>query len=263
MTAYPLKPIIQAMKKILVLILMGGILLTACAGETPAEETATPTAAPTPTTSAPEPTREPTPAGVPCAVPLPGPEDWEVMLCETFDADNGEWQTETQDNPYAAYTSTIADGAFRVSYTAKSFAAFQRSALTWFDVTEARNFALSVTGLMESAFENASWGVAFRGDGENFFLFSVTNGGAYQFEIYEDNVWTPIITPKRTNTIRIGEANTVRIEAVGQDFYFTINDALVDDFSGGTLAGEGIQLVVSAKEGVTAEFTFDDVVVQR
>ena len=105
--------------------------------------------------------------------------------------------------------------------------------------------------------------MAFRGNGEDFFLFTLTNTGEYLFEIFENNVWTPIITRRTASAIRMGEANTLRIEAVGQDFYFTVNDVLVNDFSGATLAGEDIQIVVSAKEGVSAVFTFDDVVVQR
>jgi len=238
-------------------------MLSACAGGSEA-----PTAEPAPTETPPVaeetlPAVETGPQGVPCDLPLPAPANWEVVLCETFEGDPGSWQVETQDNPYAAYTSEIVDGAFRVDYTAKGFAAFQQSALTWFDVAKQRDFALSVTGAIDTTFDNAYWGVSFRGNGEDFFLFTLTNTGEYLFEIFENNVWTPIITQRTASAIRMGEPNTLRIEAVGQDFYFTVNDVLVNDFRGATLAGEDIQIVVSAKEGVSAVFTFDDVVVQR
>ena len=49
----------------------------------------------------------------------------------------------------------------------------------------------------------------------------------------------------------------------GRDFYFSINDTLVDQFSGAILDGEEILLLVSVKEGASATFTFDDVVLQR
>ena len=55
----------------------------------------------------------------------------------------------------------------------------------------------------------------------------------------------------------------MRIEAVGQDFFFSINGEMVNKFSGGLLEGTEIQLIVSAKEGVTTSFAFDDVVLQR
>ena len=198
-----------------------------------------------------------------CDLPLPGPEDWEIVLCETFDDNLKAWEVESQDNEYARYTSAIADGKFVVDYTAKGFAAFQRTALTWFTIGNEKNFALSVTGLMESAFQDASWGVAFRGNGDSFFLFSIRNNGSYAFEIFENGGWTPLISPKNYNGIRPGEENTLRIEADGQDFYFSINDEMVNQFNGGLLEGTQVLLVVSAKEGVSANFTFDDVILQK
>jgi len=200
---------------------------------------------------------------VPCGLPLPGPDDWEVVLCEQFDDNRNEWQVESQDNPYARYTSVITDGKFVIDYTAKGFAGYQRTAVTWFTIGEEKDFALSIKGLMDSSFQDASWGIAFRGDGDSFFLFSISNDGTYKFEIFEKGGWVPLITPKNTNSIQMGKENTLRIEAGGQDFYFSINDIMINQFSGALLDGKEIQLIVSAKEGVSAVFTFDDVVLQK
>lgn len=200
---------------------------------------------------------------VACELPLPGPAERTVILCEQFDDNRNAWQVESQDNPYAKYTSTIADGKFVVDYAAKGFAGYQRTALTWFTIGEGRNFALSIKGDMDSTFQDVSWGIAFRGKDDNFFLFSILNTGAYRFEIYENGGWETLITTRIHNGIKLGEENSVRIEAAGRDFYFSINDVLVNQFSGAILDGEEILLVVSAKEGATATFAFDDVVLQR
>lgn len=199
----------------------------------------------------------------PCDLPLPGPDDWEVVLCEQFDDNRNEWQVESQDNPYARYTSAITDGKFVIDYTAKGFAGYQRTAVTWFTIGEEKDFALSIKGLMDSSFQDASWGIAFRGDGDSFFLFSISNDGTYKFEVFEKGGWVPLITPKNTNSIQMGKENTLRIEAGGQDFYFSINDIMINQFNGALLEGKEILLIVSAKEGVSAVFTFDDVVLQR
>jgi len=201
--------------------------------------------------------------GAPCDLPLPGPDDWEVVLCEQFDDNRNEWEVESQDNPYAKYTSEIVDGKFVVDYTAKGFAGYQRTALTWFAVGEEKDFALSIKGSIDSPFQDASWGIAFRGDEDSFYLFSISNNGTYKFEIFEDGGWVLLITPKNTDSIQQGGENTLRIEAGGQDFYFSINDVLVNQFSGALIEGKEILLVVSAKEGVSAIFTFDDVILQR
>lgn len=200
---------------------------------------------------------------VQCDLPLPGPDDWTVIMCEQFDDNRNEWEIESQDNPYASYISAITDGKFVIDYTAKGFAGYQRTALTWFTIGKVEDFALSIKGLMDSPYQEASWGVAFRGDEDSFYLFSISNNGTYKFEIFEDGGWTLLITPKEYNGIRLGEENTLRIEAGGQDFYFSINDTMVNQFNGALLDGEEILLVVSAKEGVSAEFLFDDVVLQR
>jgi hypothetical protein len=199
----------------------------------------------------------------PCDLPLPGPDDWEVVVCERFDDNRNQWEVESQDNPYAKYTSAITDGKFVVDYTAKGFAGYQKSALTWFTIGEGRDFAVSINGLMESPFQDASWGIAFRGDEDSFFLFSILNDGTYRFEIFENGGWNTLITKRVHNGIRLGKENTLRIEAAGRDFYFSINDTLVNQFSGAMLEEEDILLVVSAKEGVSAAFAFDDVVLQQ
>lgn len=202
-------------------------------------------------------------AGIHCDLPLPGPDDWPVVLCEQFNDNTHGWNIEVQDNPYAAYESVIDSGKFVVNYKAKGFAGYQRSALTWFPITEEKNFTLSIIGLIDSSFHDVSWGIAFRGEGDDFFLFSIMNSGKYKFEIYEDGNWIPLITPKTFSGIHLGEENKLRIEAGGQDFYFSINDTMVNQFNGALLEGDEIQLIVSAKEGVQAVFSFDDVVLQK
>jgi hypothetical protein len=199
-----------------------------------------------------------------CGLPLPGPDDWTVILCERFDDNRNEWEVESQDNEYAEYTSSIADGKFVVDYEAKGFLDYEHTALTWFTIGEVKDFALSIKGSIDTPYRSdVSWGIAFRGDEDSFYLFSISKNGTYSFELFENDEWIPLITPKYVNGVRLGEENTLRIEAGGQDFYFSINDTTVNQFSGALLEGEEILLVVSAKEGLSATFTFDDVVLQR
>jgi len=248
-------------QKTLTMFVLGAFLLMA-AGCTAQEVAETPSPVPTDVPTDVPPTVTPEP-GISCALPLPASEDWEVVLCEDFNDNAHGWQEETQDNPYSAYTSAVAGGKFVVDYRAKSFAGFTQSAVTWFDVVQERNFVLSITGQIDSPFAESNWGIAFRGNDESFFLFSLQNDDTYIFEVYEDNRWLPLITRKQTNVINVGEPNTLRVEAAGGDFYFSINGETVNQFSGAALPGDAIQIVVSAKEGASAVFTFDDIVIQK
>jgi len=195
---------------------------------------------------------------------LPGPQDMSVVLCETYEDNRHNWQVESQDNPYARYTSEIRSGKFIVEYSAKVFGGFQRTALTWFDIGKAKYFALSVSGQMETRFEGVSWGVAFRADEtrDSYFLFSIYNDGTYGFEIFENNKWIQLISRRPYSGIHVGESNTMDIVVYGGDFIFTINGEQVNIFSGGLLEGEEILLMVGVKEGASAVFSFDDIVLQ-
>ena len=199
-----------------------------------------------------------------CELDLPGDPDWPVLLCETFEDNRNEWQVESQDNPYARYTAEISDGQFQVDYTGKIFADVSRSALTWFDAGEAGDFALSVSGLIDTRLISTSWGVAFRANEEmdSFFLFSIYNDGTYALDIFENNGWIPLIGRRPHNSIQLGQANEVAILAEGGDFSFRINGQEVNRFEGGLLEGGIIRLVVTAGEGASALFAFDDVVLQ-
>jgi hypothetical protein len=204
------------------------------------------------------------PSGLECSLPLPSEKDWPVTLCETFDDNQNNWLVESQDNSYSTYNIDVVDGAYTLDYTAKAFAQFKQTALSWFPITQAQDFALSVTTLMDSEFQSNSWGIAFRAD-ENmnsFFLFSIYNDGTYAFEIYENGNWIPLISQRVFGGIQPGEPNKLTVVAEGGDFSFYINDEPVNTFSGGLLTNNGIQLLVSAKEGASATYSFDNIVMQ-
>ncbi len=270
-------------KQSLTIVVLIALLLSACssaAAPTPAgsavaetqdvpseiAETAE-TTEPAATTDAPTAEGDETPnapAGLECSLPLPSEKDWPVTLCETFTDNQNNWLVESQDNSYAAYSIDVLDGAYTLDYKAKAFAQFKQTALSWFPVTQAQDFAMSVTTLMDSEFQNNSWGVAFRADEnmDSFFLFSIYNDGTYAFEIYENNNWIALISQRVYDGILPGEPNKLTIIAEGGDFTFYINDVLVNTFSGGLLEGSTIQLLVSAREGASATYSFDDIVMQ-
>ena len=244
--------------------LVVGLLLSSCAGagqslvSTP---TATSVQQETQTSiSTPLPSITPTA----CDLPLPGPADWMVLVCDSFDSSDSVFPDESQDNPYAKYDGKTSDGQYQLDYTAKNFAAFTRTALTWFDIANAQDFAVSVTGQMDTQFQGISWGIGFRGSGEkdNYFLFSIYNDGTYAFEIYENDGWIPLISRRPFSGILPEQPNKVTVIAEGQNFRFLVNDQAVNFFNGGLLEGLQIFLVVSAREGASVNFTFDNVVVQ-
>jgi len=248
-------------RSILTLFLAIGITACGGAGQNPA---ATPTAAPQPTTAPGEPTALPTFTPPSCDLPLPGPEDWMVLVCERFDSDESVFPNESQDNPYANYTGAVSDSQYQLNYTAKNFAAFTRTAISWFDIATAQDFAISATGQMDTQFQEVSWGIGFRGSGEkdSYFLFSIYNDSTYAFEIYENSAWIPLISRRPFSGMLPDQPNKITIIAEGQNFRFLVNDQAVNFFNGGLLEGLQIFLMVSVREGASVDFVFVDIVVQ-
>ncbi len=266
-------------KQYLTIVVLFALLLSACGSaaaatptgsagaetqEVPAQTATTELAATTTGTTTESSETPSAPAGLECSLALPSDKDWPVTLCETFADNQNNWLVESQDNSYAQYSIDVVDGAYTLDYTAKAFAQFKQTALSWFPLGQAQDFALSVSTLMDSTFQNNSWGMAFRADEnmDSFFLFSIYNDGTYAFEIYENGNWIPLISQRVFGGIQPGEPNKLTVVAEGGDFTFYINDALVNSFSGGLLEGSHIQFLISAKEGASATYTFDDIVMQ-
>jgi hypothetical protein len=117
---------------------------------------------------------------------------------------------------------------------------------------------------MVSTFQDVSWGIAFRGseEKESFFLFSIMSDGTYAFEIFENGDWISLISKRTYNGILFNEYNTLTVIAEGGIFKFLVNGQPVESFDGGLLEGMEVFLVVSAKEGASAVFSFDNLVMQ-
>jgi len=211
------------------------------------------------------PTRAATPVPsdvIACDLALPAGEDWPVAVCETFEENQNGWQVESQENDYARYTSYIEDGSYIVDYSAIVFGAYQNTAVTWFDITNAKDFSITVEGLMDTLFEKTGWGIAFRGDEGSFFLFEIQNNATYSLSIYENTIWQPLIAPTPYSGILIDQVNTIGVTALDGDFDLFINGEQVNRFEGGLLEGTQILLVVSAREGANTQYFFDNIVLQ-
>jgi len=252
------------------IMLLGLLLVAGCSPTQVVEDAEQMTAEPVPTRTA-EPTSTITPtiqAEQPqetCDLELPGPDNWQVQLCDSFNDNNNEWQLESQDNPYARYVTDIGDGKLQIDYSAKAFESFTRSAITWFDIGQGGDFALTISGLIDSQLLNTGWGIAFRADDEmrSYYLFSIKNDDTFSLEYNNNNKnWIPFIPSTGHSSIRNADVNTVKITADGDIFTFWINGEQVATFEGVQLEGDLIRLMVSAAEGAGAVFSFDDVVLQ-
>ena len=248
-------------KKMIVLIVITVAILAGCAPQAQATPTPEPVLEQAATAAA-TPTAEPT--VIPCSLPQPGPEEWPVVICQTFDAGSGILPEEEQNNEFAFYTADAVDGEYNVDYIGRLFEGYTRSALTFFDLGNMDMFAISVDGTILSGSTETSWGVAFGSD-ENyagFYLFTIFNDNSFILEQFLNGDYETLIPRTETPVIVYRETNNLVITSQSNSYIFTINGVEVGSYQGEPPAGDLVMLAVSAFEGSTATFLIDNLVVK-
>jgi len=150
-----------------------------------------------------------------------------------------------------------------VDFTGKNIQGYTNGVIKWLNIAEARDFTMSVKGKIISKFDNATWGIAFRGEGSNFYSLMFSNLGTYWLEQLKSNKWTTLIQTRAHSAIRWDEENELTLVAGGDTFEFYMNGELVNSYESSSLSGKEISLSVWTAEGVTARFEFDDLVVKQ
>lgn len=253
------------MKRITVLFLFAAAILAGCAPEAQPSPTLETVVEQTPTTA---PTVTPSQTEVPCSLPQPGPGEWPVVICQTFDQGSGILPEEEQNNEFAFYTADAVDGEYNIDYIGRLFEGYTRSALSFFDIGSMDMFAISVDGTILSGSTETSWGAAFGSD-ENyagFYLFTIYNDNSFILEegrnIGDEYEYETLIPRTETSVIIYREANNLTITSQSNSYIFSINGVEVGSYQGEPPAGDLVMLAASAFEGSNATFLIDNLVVK-
>jgi hypothetical protein len=123
-----------------------------------------------------------------------------------------------------------------------------------------RDFVLQVDTVHLDGPENNDYGVILRyRNDENFYGFSISSDGFYTFYKLVDNEIFEIIPWQQNEIIKTGaQDNTIRVEAVGPDFSFYINDKLVDTAIDSEFAEGDIGLIAGTYEEPGTHIAFDN-----
>ncbi len=248
-------------KRKIALLLMAAAVFAGCAPEpqpTPIPELVREQASPA------APTLTPAPTEVSCSLPQPGPEEWPVVVCQTFDEGSGILPEEEQNNEFAFYTAGAVEGEYSVDYIGRLFEGYTRSALTFFNIGNMDKFAISVDGTILSGSTETSWGVAFGSD-ENysgFYLFTIFNDNSFILEEFLNGEYETLIPRTLTPVIKYREANNLTVTSQSNNYVFSINGIEVGSYQGESPAGDLVMLAVSAFEGSNATFLIDNLVVK-
>ena len=117
-----------------------------------------------------------------------------------------------------------ADGRYFILVNAQEYSYWSMAGETFQD------FVLEVETTQLDGPDSNDYGVILRyQDDANFYSFEISGDGYYTFSKLVDDELFDIIPWQESNTIKQGNShNTLRLEAVGDNFTFYINNELVD-----------------------------------
>jgi serine/threonine protein kinase len=214
---------------------------------------------PTPTSATPEPRSTPISPPTPTALAARAPTDWDAVVNDPFDDNASGWIESEASDDWGSISRAVVDGTYRWEIQAN------QAVGRWCtpDLTEGtgvvEDFYLAVDARRLAGPETAAYGLIFRQDAENYYLFSVRDDGYYQFSTWYEYQWQPTIDWTQTEKILSGETNRLSVIGRGESFEFYINNAFIATAENDQLtSGEtGLSVSTAATEG-TAVFVFDN-----
>ena len=255
------------MKKFLFIILL--LSFVSCSTGIPAGEIKTAIvetesidAEPPPTIVPTEPLPSPTPPPPPCNLSTSKNNDWTTIVCEEFESDTGGWGSSVSGD-LASSVFKVENSKLAVDFTSKNTQSFTSGVVQRLNISEAKDFTLSVKGNIISKFDQAEWGVAFRGESDSYYLLMFSNFGTYILQQLKNNTWTDLLVFKAHSAIRWEEENELTLVVDGDRFEIYMNGELINSYESSSLSGLDINLAVGAAEGVVARFEFDDLIIKQ
>lgn len=193
------------------------------------------------------PSEQPEPAAITTYEPPERPAQRGVLLLED-DFSQKEWQAYVDNEHRQVYE----DGRYVIGVEVTGYTYWSTAG------DDFSNFIAEVETTQISGPDDNDYGLILRYQDEaNFYSFEISGDGFYTFVKYVEDELFEIIPWQESHHIHQGnQTNTLRVEAVGPNFTFYINDALVDaaidsEFSQGDV---GLLVGTYDEPGVTIAF---------
>lgn len=177
---------------------------------------------------------------------------WTAVLVDSFTAATSQWPVGNYNAADVTANHSIVGGKYRwtlkptksVSWRAGPNAA----ALT--------DFRLSVEGKRISGPAVSTYGLYFRRDGDDMYVFQVNDQREYSAAVYTKGAWVTLIDRTFSSLIQANNSNRLTVVAQGSLFLFYINNQFVDDMSD-TRLSKGTVGMVCGMSSSTDEVVID------
>ncbi|MBN2394583.1 MAG: protein kinase [Anaerolineae bacterium] len=235
-------------------------------GKTPTPETVIPTAMATAISATPEIDNTPSPdaSAIPTETPTPRPTNtppavatvpsgWTLAFGDDFTDNTHDWVVGSYEDDWGAVTRVISDNLYTWNITAA------RSVGRWCmpEIDPVADFYLTADARRVSGSLDASYGVVFRHNAGNYYVFSIRDDGFFNFNLWHNFAWRAVIDWTGTTVIRPGAVNQLAVLAEGAHFTLSINGTRVAEAEDEQLAEGEMGLSVLLITSGNVEFTFE------
>lgn len=263
----------------LVFIIVVSVVLTSCgttedngngdseSSKSEEQEAAGPPPSDAPKVEAPAPEEEESvpeveaPAAEICPINSAYKQEWDTLICETFDSDTFLWTGQDQGT-----TAQVEDGQYVLDNSTKVSAGYTTGFIYPVKAGSAQDYMISVDGYMDSAYRNCTWGVFVRSTAsEIVYFFMINNEGRYVLTGSSDNEakrYLGNIKDGSHNAIVWDGTNNITAVVEGKMMEFYVNDELLMTHEGINAIDPDFGLIVWGGEGVAAVNYFDNLIVR-
>jgi rhomboid family protein len=180
-------------------------------------------------------------------------QQWPIYLSDTFSNNANHWPTGNQDDVLRSGSVSMTDGAYRLELTAKNGFIQREHPL----MSPVGDFYLAVTAQGDSRVPDAPYGLYFRGDADNAYVFQIDDNQVFDLSVHSQGGWHTLIPPTDNLAIHPGQENRLAVEAEGAHLVLFVNDQYVGETADSTLKSGDAGIAVGLnRAGETAIFQF-------
>lgn len=213
-----------------------------------------------PTDDVPEvPPSDPAPAV--CSINSPLKQEWDSLICETFDGDTNLWTGQKQGT-----SAHVESGEYVLDNSTKVSSGYKTGFIFQVDVEAVQDHMISVDGYMDSNFRSCMWGVFVRSTSKEIgYFFMINNEGRYTLTgSSNQGASRSLGNLKNGNHKAIiwDGTNNITVVVEGKLMEFYVNDELLVTHDAINAVDPNFGLIVWGGEGVSAVNYFDNLLVR-
>lgn len=171
-------------------------------------------------------------------------------LRHSFNFDTGEWDNESSEDVVRSYGAGVYQLRIETPNTIGWSSGPVRAGDFYVEVD-----TYHVSGPLDNEF-----GLLFRNDGSNYYVYSISSDGYFRIQKWLDGEWQSVVDWTEAPAIADGEGshNTLGLLAEGPQLSVLVNGEVLATAADDTIQGDGLALAAASFDEAGVEIAFED-----